>query len=602
MAISIKDRYPSKVDTTDAAYPQGKARNVTVSLDGTGTPFEKDLVNDIMGFQQAIYKEAGITPSGTPDTADVCQQLDGLKVVQDKRSINDLSQPYIFPTVAAFKASLIEFPDGKVIHLTDRGADFTKITGNTATLDQSIIFSLGVNQSIEYAPAFDERINLIALGGLNDRTTDNTNLVQAAIDLAFSLGSADTGLGDNWVARDVYIPADTKWRYQDIASFFNGTTDSANATVAHLISSSFVVDELVGAFLWNTTDKSYGTITSNTVDTVTVKELYLGSSNTFTNGDSIVISKHKVGVNIFDDSKYDWYNSSFTAQSKVYIQCDAPHKTSANEQHLVGTYHPANIVENHAPSDMEKRASFLVRHKNPNTEVGDKALDRFFQFGMNHTQNQATPDKLDFIIIGGGHPYTNGIPDKTVVYSSEMFGIASVNQFDRRIGLGQRPLEGYAVAQKWWDVSSDNIWRIETGGATLSKMQFFYDNVFSTELIAHETEGITGFGGRIDNDVVLQQHHNGTTVTNTTASVGTTSVYLPPADAPEGFKVTITRTNATFNMVVRVSLAPTGDQIFGTTAIDKLISASAIGDSITLMSDGAGVWYPSSIIGTWTFT
>ena len=602
MAISIKDRYPSKVDTTDAAYPQGKARNVTVSLDGTGTPFEKDLVNDIMGFQQAIYKEAGITPSGTPDTADVCQQLDGLKVVQDKRSINDLSQPYIFPTVAAFKASLIEFPDGKVIHLTDRGADFTKITGNTATLDQSIIFSLGVNQSIEYAPAFDERINLIALGGVKDRTTDNTDLAQAAIDLAFSLGSADTGLGDDWVAGDVYIPADTKWSYQDIASFFNGATDSTNATMAHLIGGSFVVDELVGAFLWNTTDQSYGTITGNTVDTVTVKELYIGSSNTFTNGDSIAISNHKVGVNIFDDSKYDWFNSSFTAQSKTYLQCDAPHKTSANEQHLVGTYHPANIVENHAPSDMEKRASFLVRHKNPNTEVGDKALDRFFQFGMNHTQNQATPDKLDFIIIGGGHPYTNGIPDKTVVYSSEMFGIASVNQFDRRIGLGQRPLDGYAVAQKWWDVSSDNIWRIETGGATLSKMQFFYDNVFSTELIAHETEGITGFGGRIDNDVVLQQHHNGTTVTNTTASVGTTSVYLPPADAPEGFKVTITRTNATFNMVVRVSLAPTGDQIFGTTAIDKLISASAIGDSITLMSDGAGVWYPSSIIGTWTFT
>ena len=81
MAISIKDRYPSKVDTTDAAYPQGKARNVTVTLDGTGTPFEKDLVNDIMGLQQAIYKEASITPSGTPDTADMSQQLEGIKKI-----------------------------------------------------------------------------------------------------------------------------------------------------------------------------------------------------------------------------------------------------------------------------------------------------------------------------------------------------------------------------------------------------------------------------------------------------------------------------------------------------------------------------------------
>ena len=79
MAISVKDRYPSKIDTTDAAYPEGKARNIVNTLDGTGTPFEKDLVNDIFGLQQAIYKEAGITPSGIPDTADVSQQLEGIK-------------------------------------------------------------------------------------------------------------------------------------------------------------------------------------------------------------------------------------------------------------------------------------------------------------------------------------------------------------------------------------------------------------------------------------------------------------------------------------------------------------------------------------------
>ena len=161
MAISIKDRYPSKVDTTDAAYPQGKARNVTTTLDGTGTPFEKDLVNDLMGLQQAIYKEAGITPSGTPDTADVSQQLDGLKKII---TVNDLSQTYTFPTVAAFKASLIEFPDGKIIHLLDRGADFTNITGTGGGNDIDILANISANQSIKLLDT--DELSAKSLGGV----------------------------------------------------------------------------------------------------------------------------------------------------------------------------------------------------------------------------------------------------------------------------------------------------------------------------------------------------------------------------------------------------------------------------------------------------
>ena len=61
--------------------------------------------------------------------------------------INDLSQAYIFDTVALFKDSAIVFPDGKTIHLNDRDADFIKSAGTTAdTLD--IIASTSVNQKI----------------------------------------------------------------------------------------------------------------------------------------------------------------------------------------------------------------------------------------------------------------------------------------------------------------------------------------------------------------------------------------------------------------------------------------------------------------------
>ncbi len=79
MAIIISTQYPGKTNAPDANYPQGSARNVTISGDGTGTPWEEALVNDILGFLQAILLEGGVTPSGNPDTALASDYLDGLK-------------------------------------------------------------------------------------------------------------------------------------------------------------------------------------------------------------------------------------------------------------------------------------------------------------------------------------------------------------------------------------------------------------------------------------------------------------------------------------------------------------------------------------------
>jgi hypothetical protein len=73
-------QYPGQT-ATDANYPQGKARNVTVSGDGTGTPLEQKWINDWFGFQQAVALAAGITPSNTPDNANVSQVLQGLQTL-----------------------------------------------------------------------------------------------------------------------------------------------------------------------------------------------------------------------------------------------------------------------------------------------------------------------------------------------------------------------------------------------------------------------------------------------------------------------------------------------------------------------------------------
>ena len=82
MAIDPSALYPGQIDTSDpTGYPYGAAQNVTVAGDGTGTPLEKDLVNDIFGFQQALLEEANITPSGTPDKVGASQYLEAIQEV-----------------------------------------------------------------------------------------------------------------------------------------------------------------------------------------------------------------------------------------------------------------------------------------------------------------------------------------------------------------------------------------------------------------------------------------------------------------------------------------------------------------------------------------
>lgn len=79
MATIPSALYPGQIDTSDpTGYPQGKAKNVAVAGDGTGTPLEKAWVNDLFGFWQALLASAGITPTGTPDKVGASQYLDAI--------------------------------------------------------------------------------------------------------------------------------------------------------------------------------------------------------------------------------------------------------------------------------------------------------------------------------------------------------------------------------------------------------------------------------------------------------------------------------------------------------------------------------------------
>ena len=101
MAINPETQYPGKITPASEAFPYGSARNVTVPGDGTGTPWEAALLNDIFGFQQALLSGAGIVPTGNPDEVGASQYLDAIKAIIGSRT---------YATVAAMVAddSLID--------------------------------------------------------------------------------------------------------------------------------------------------------------------------------------------------------------------------------------------------------------------------------------------------------------------------------------------------------------------------------------------------------------------------------------------------------------------------------------------------------------
>jgi hypothetical protein len=75
MAINPGTAYPGGTAAPSPAYPYGQGRNITVPGDGTGTPWEAGVVNDLFGFQQALLSAIGVTPSTFPEAVGASQYL-----------------------------------------------------------------------------------------------------------------------------------------------------------------------------------------------------------------------------------------------------------------------------------------------------------------------------------------------------------------------------------------------------------------------------------------------------------------------------------------------------------------------------------------------
>lgn len=110
MAIDLTQAYPQQVDAATAAYPLGKARNVTSIDDNNATPLDENWMNDHFGFQQALLARAGIVPSGTPDTATASQYLDAVEFM-----VASGAQSYVVDAATGIPSSNIPDSEASVV-------------------------------------------------------------------------------------------------------------------------------------------------------------------------------------------------------------------------------------------------------------------------------------------------------------------------------------------------------------------------------------------------------------------------------------------------------------------------------------------------------
>lgn len=231
MAINPGDLYPGKTAPPTADYPYGSARNVSTPGDGTGTPWEAALVNDLFGFQQAILEGASITPSGTPERVGQSQYLDalnrlfsaaGVTVVDVSGGANViLSEAQAARRVLVFEGELTA---NIAVIVPDRARDWIVINDTTGSFTLTLRTSGGTGfelQKNEYYGARSDGVNVIKyIGTAASRDADKIPFTDQANEFTelqeFTRSSASPGLrqkidmGPNGSGDGVLYDAETR--------------------------------------------------------------------------------------------------------------------------------------------------------------------------------------------------------------------------------------------------------------------------------------------------------------------------------------------------------------------------------------------------------
>lgn len=102
MAIKIYEQFAPFANPADGDYPYGSIKNDSIPGAEDGTPLDAIWANDMVGFTDALLAEAGIAPSGNPDTVGSSQRVDAISIISGNTT---------YPTIAAAKSTSL--PSGK---------------------------------------------------------------------------------------------------------------------------------------------------------------------------------------------------------------------------------------------------------------------------------------------------------------------------------------------------------------------------------------------------------------------------------------------------------------------------------------------------------
>ncbi len=178
MAKNLLTEYPGKVGGSTPQYPYGEPRDVITNGDGTGTPWQAELIKDIYGLLQAILTGANITPSNTADNAVTSQYLEGLRDILGQDELLALA-----PSKAEFEArnkgkyagsGFVHWgktsPDGVSTPAINEGMSTLTSKSNTLRLGRDFADAVGVSTTPR--PFVNVNNSLIEIKGINFGNTD----------------------------------------------------------------------------------------------------------------------------------------------------------------------------------------------------------------------------------------------------------------------------------------------------------------------------------------------------------------------------------------------------------------------------------------------
>jgi|APSaa5957512535_1039671.scaffolds.fasta_scaffold17927_3 hypothetical protein len=428
-------------------------------------------------------------------------------------------------------------------------------------------------------------VNVKDFGAVGDGVTDDTAALKNAIFYCYTNGGS------------VNIPEGVKYDYHSLVNYITGTVAlNSPDTITGLT----LTEDLTGCMVWNTTDGSIGIVASSTSTSITLDSLQLGILNSFTAGDTFYLSALKVGVQIEDNSRWSQQNNAgngmLVGQTKFWLNSDDPWDFSANELWAYGQYHPAFVASNNNPSDRDGRASFIARKYGVNNK-----LQASMGFGLNpiaHTDSVVNPGAAADTLLTLGHDEG----DHTNNLSSTKIAACFRNTDNNRsiqVGLGDRSRDDYNLHLQWDENSAQKISINSTnGGHKLIEWTEGAGNIVrSAWKIWSGTGQFSGMRNHIQsalfNFSVPDDSYSHSTFSNSGAA-GTVQIYLPDGDAYAGYTITLVKETA---QIFQATPTVT-DQIYGTTAVNKYVRLTNVGDTVTLQSMGNGKWAVISSNGT----